>query len=311
MNFIDELQLLKEQLRFDGKIKKTTGFSDIVIAGMGGSGVAGKIFQEFYSTVPVHTVDDYEIPDFVSKKTLFVAISFSGNTEETVDAVKKASKKKAYIVTISSGGMISDYADEKIKIPENKIQPRSAIGYMLTPLLRSFKLVDNDAIKATYKLLAELDRDNKECVLHAKRIVETMAIPVIYGHRPFKTVAYRWKTQFNENAKLIAYANNFPELNHNDTMALSHTYRKNSFYFITFESEDERMKRRVDATSEITNTELNLIKPKGRTAIEKLFYLIHYGDYVTYHTSTLRGVNPADIGLVEEIKRRLKTNKGK
>ncbi len=273
---------------------------------MGGSGVAGKIFSEFYSEKPVCLADDYELPRFVSSKTLVVAISYSGNTEETIGLAKQAVKKQARVAVISSGGEISDYGDQQIKIPKRDLNPRSATGYMLMPLLNGFGLLGASDVSGSYGLLKGLDDDNKECMEDARSVADGNRIPVIYGASPFKSIAYRWKTQFNENAKVIAYSNSFPELNHNDTLALAQTYRKSDLCFFVFGSESSKVSKRISVTSRITSSEFRIITPKGRSDVEKMFYLMHYGDYVSYHLSLIRKVDPADTALIEELKKNMK-----
>jgi glucose/mannose-6-phosphate isomerase len=304
MDFKHELESLKEQLTFNGRIKDTN-YDNIVIAGMGGSGMPGRIFHELYSEKPVYLVDDYHIPNFVGPRTLFISVSNSGNTEETISATKQAVEKGAHIVTISKGGELVKYGDEHIILPKKNLQPRSSIGYMLAPFLSSFGICTQKELLGVYKILDELDKDNEECKQYAVEIFKGEKIPVIQGSAPFKTVAYRWKTQFNENAKIFAYANSFPELNHNDTVALTHTYNKKAFFFFAFNPQYERIKKRLALTSELTNTELHVIDAKGKNTIEKLFYLMHYGDYISYHLSKLRGLDAKDISVSLEMKRRL------
>ncbi|MDE1823674.1 MAG: bifunctional phosphoglucose/phosphomannose isomerase [Candidatus Micrarchaeota archaeon] len=304
MEFIEELRSLKEQVKFDKRIENVQDFDNMVIAGMGGSGICGKIFQELYSKKPVITLDDYHTPEFVSDNTLFIGISYSGNTEETISAINEAKSKGARIITISAGGALEKMGYEHISIPLG-LQPRSAGGYMLVPLLNSFGMMDEGIIERTYALLDELDRENSRCMAHAKRIATGKKIPVIFGASPYRNVAMKWKNQFNENAKVIAYANSFPELNHNDTMALAQTYRKKNLYFFAFGSDYERIEQRIQVTKEITDTNFRIIKPKGKSTVEKLFYLIHYGDYISYHLAGIRGINPTDVSIIEELKRRL------
>ena len=305
MEFIDELKFLKEQLKFKEKIDGAHKFNEIVLAGMGGSGIAGKIFQEIYTEKPFFVVDDYNIPDFVSKKTLFIGISFSGNTEETLSCTKQAEAKGAHIVTISAGGALADHGDQHIRIPRKDLQPRSSTGYMLMPLLNGFGLINKTEIANSYKLLASLDKDNKECALHAKQIFASNKIPVIFGSYPYKSMAYRWKTQFNENSKVIAYSNSFPELNHNDTLALKYTSNKSKYYFLVIKNQNDRIAKRISVTSQITDTKFNIMEPKGRTTIEKLFYTLHYGDYVSYHLGKLRKLDIADVSLISLLKERM------
>ncbi len=306
MKFIDELKFLKEQLKFKEKVSVPSGTDNIVIAGMGGSGIAGKIFREFYSGMPVYLVDDYNIPDFVSKSTMFIAISYSGNTEETVTATREAKAKGAHITTISSGALLHVLGNQRILIPRSDLQPRSATGYMLMPLLRGFGIMPEGSEEGAYALLSVLDKNNAQCLAHAKAIFKDSAIPIVYGSAPFKSIAYRWKTQFNENSKVIGYSNSFPELNHNDTMAIAHTYQREHMYFMVFEPEDSRIRKRIEVTSKITQAKFHLITPKGGTALEKMFYLLHYGDYVTYHLGVLREISPTDVSLIEELKLEIK-----
>ncbi len=305
MDFKEELGTLKSQLVFDQKVDVPDDTANVVIAGLGGSGIAGRIFQELYSSKPVMIADDYTAPSFVSKSTLFIAISYSGNTEETLSSTADAKARGAHIVTISAGGKLYGQGDQNIRIPRRDLQPRSVTGYMIMPLLRGFGIVSEEEADGSYKLLDALDNDNIECLVHAKAIMEGSCIPAIFGSHPYKGVAYRWKTQFNENAKVLAYSNSFPELNHNDTMALAQTYLKDRFYFMVFGSESERIKKRIEVTQEITASQFNIIEPKGRTYIERMFYLLHYGDYVSYHLAVLRGADPADISLIERLKAEL------
>lgn len=306
MEFIDELRFLKEELKFKESVDVPSRFDNIVIGAMGGSGISGKMFQELYSEKPVTITDDYNIPKFVSKNTLFIGISYSGNTEETLNATRQAIKRGAHVVTMSAGGLLSDYGDQHIKIPRADLQPRSATGYLLMPLLKGFGLVRESEVRNAYSILAELDSHNEECSRHARSIAKSNAIPVIYGVSPFKAVAYRWKTQFNENSKVIAYSSNFPELNHNDTMAIAQTYRKKEFYIFVFDSEDRKIKKRIQATMDITKSQFNIIRPKGKSAVEQLFHLIHYGDYVSYRLGMLRGIDPTDISLIQKLKEIMK-----
>lgn len=305
MEFVEELRNLKEQLKFNQRIKKTEGFRNIVLAGMGGSGIASMIFQELYSKVPVSVINGYEKLDFLSNETLFIATSYSGNTEETLKATEIASKAGCYIVAIGAGGKLPEYANEIITVPTKALQPRSAIGYQLMPLLLSFGLAEESEIDKAYELLNSLDSDNSEPLSHAKRIVEGDLLPAVYGSYPFKVVAYRWNTQFNENSKVLGIYTNFPELDHNSMAALPLAPNKDKIYFMAFDSDNKYVKKRIELTAKLTNTEFNMIKQKGSTLLERLFYMILYGDYVSYHIGAMRKVDPRDISIQEELKKEL------
>ncbi|BAB60606.1 hypothetical protein [Thermoplasma volcanium GSS1] len=303
MQFSEELLTLKDQVRFD-KSFKVGKYDKIVIAGMGGSGIAGRIFSEIYDEKPVFLVDDYDIPSFVDDKTEFIAISYSGNTEETISASEEAAKKHANVHAITSGGSLSKMGFDTIIIPSG-LQPRSSIGYLLMPLVNTFIKPKIGDVDEAYRLLSETDKDNEEEKSIASEIYNGEHIPVIYGSRPFRAIAYRWKTQFNENAKVLAYSNYFSELNHNDTMPLKDTYRKDEFYFLVFRSDDSRFSKRITVTEKITGNSFRMVDVRGSSLLAKLFYLIHFGDYLTYHLAELRGVDPQDVSLIEKLKKEI------
>lgn len=305
MDYIEELMGLRNQLDFRGSIEIPDEAENIVIAGMGGSGIAGRIFKEIYSKKPVITVDSYEIPEFIDSGTLFIAISYSGNTEETIAAVEEARRRGAITKAITSGGKLAREVRDTIIIPPG-LQPRSSIGYLLIPLLRGAGYGEKDFVEAK-KLLKKIDEDNTHLKEIANEIWEGRKTPVVYGTPPFREIAYRWKTQFNENSKLISYWSYFPELNHNDTMALENDYRKGDFYFMVLESAftDERIQRRIGITSELCNVKFRKIEGEGESIISQLFTLIHKGDYISYHLAKLRNIDPRDVSIIEKLKKEL------
>jgi glucose/mannose-6-phosphate isomerase len=303
-----ELRSLREQLTFHARVRDT-GCSDIAIAGMGDSGTAGRIFQELYYAKPVpslddckpiHIIDDCHIPRFIGKQTLFIAISYSGNTKETLAATEEARDRGARIVTISSGGSLCKLGDDNIVVPGG-LQPRAALGYLMMPLLRGFRTAKMDELYGAEKLVAELDRCNGECLAHAEAILESDRVPCIFSAAPFRSVAYRWKTQLNLNGKVLAFSNHFSELNYSDIVALSETYGKDRFYFLALGSDSAVMKRAIELVSSLTDTELHVIAPRGPSNVEKALYLIHYGDWLSFHLGALRGKDQMDVSIMEAL----------
>jgi glucose/mannose-6-phosphate isomerase len=307
MQYIDEITSLKEQISFPEKIEVPDGIDKIVISGMGGSGIVGRIFQEFYTKKPVTLVSSYHIPEFVDSKTLFVAISYSGNTEETLETVKKAKEKGAKVRGIASGGTLAELVEDTVIVPGG-YQPRSAIGYLTIPLLRGFGLFEESEIEIVKKLLIREDKYLDPLQKFADEIFSNNMIPVIFGTPGFNGVAYRWKTQFNENAKVLAYSTSFPELNHNDTMALENTYRKQEFYFfvLTHQSQEKEIVDRIRITSELCKIGMNKIDGEGVTHFSNTFTLIHKGDYISYFLAKRRGVDPRDVTIIENLKKELR-----
>lgn len=304
MNFLEQLKDLNSQVKANISLGKLPDFTNIVIAGMGGSGIAGSIFSEIYDQVPVQVVSDYRIPQYAGKNTLFIGISYSGNTEETIQASQEAIKRGCKVKLVTSGGRLSEIGEDVTRVPGG-LQPRSAIGYLLKPFLSSFISDSEEEYNKISHILKTMDEDNKQQKILAEEIVKAKQIPVVYGHYPYRWIAYRWKTQFNENSKLLGYSTFFPELNHNETVPLRGTYGKENFRFFTFGDAPDSITKRMIITSEITDTEFTRIETVGETLLQKLFYLIHYGDYLSYHIALERNIDPEEVNIITELKERL------
>jgi glucose/mannose-6-phosphate isomerase len=306
MEFIKQILNLKEQFRTSNKFELPGDFKNIVISGMGGSGIAGKIFQDIYLDKPLFVNESYEIPKWVDQSTLFIGISYSGNTEETLTAMEAAIKSGAWTVTISSGGKISGMGTANIRVPAG-LQPRSALGYLVNPLLDTFGLVDGPGKEKIYKLLDGLDREHAFLDHIAGEIVRDEKIPVLLTLPRFRSVGFRWKTQFNENAKILAFSLNFPELDHNDIMAFEKSYHRDRFYPIVIgDTKNSQILKRVRVTSDITGYKFTLLPVKGNSLVEKMIYTIHCADYVSYQASILRGLDPEDVSVIEKLKDELR-----
>ncbi|MGC8644811.1 MAG: bifunctional phosphoglucose/phosphomannose isomerase [Thermoplasmata archaeon] len=307
MDYVEEILSLSKQLGFDGEIKVRGDFHNVVIAGMGGSGIAGRIFAQMYSRKPVILVDSYDIPDFVGPSTFFVSLSYSGNTEETISATEKAMKRGASVAAVTTGGKLSEIVGEVVLIPSG-LQPRSAVGYLTIPLLRGFGILGEDDVSETRRELQDIDRNTLDLENAASEIFQGKKIPVILGTKDTEAVSYRWKTQFNENSKILAYSANFPELNHNDTMPLRFTYRKEEFHFFSIITKftPQAIRRRIEVTSRLCGLKLNEVRGEGESYLSNIFTLIHKGDYISYFLGKMRGVDPRDVGIIEDLKSSLK-----
>lgn len=306
MNFEDQLRDFSKQVKFRENFGKLSPFSNIVISGMGGSGIAGSIFSEIYDKAPVQVVSDYNLPAYAGKETLFIGISYSGNTEETVSATKEAMKRHCQVRVITAGGELSELGADAVIVPKG-FQPRAALGYLIKPFLNTFISSDEKQYEKISERLAEMDSDNSRERETAGKIFERNSIPYILGYTPFKWVAYRWKTQFNENSKILAFSAYFPELDHNDAIPFKYTYGKDNFSFIVFGGSAGQIAKRIRYTSEITSTDFITIEPKGDNQLERLFYLIHAGDYISYHLGKMRKIDPEDVTVLTELKEMLKS----
>ncbi|MEM0155120.1 MAG: bifunctional phosphoglucose/phosphomannose isomerase [Thermoplasmataceae archaeon] len=305
MEFYEQILSLKEQFKTSDKFQLPGNFKNMVISGMGGSGIAGKIFQDLYNEKLLFVNESYDIPRWVDQYTLFIGISYSGNTEETLAALEAAIKAGAQTVSISSGGKISRMASTNVVVPGG-LQPRSALGYLVSPLLNTFNIINSAGKERVYELLDELDKEHKFLDLVASEIVEDEKIPVLLTLPGFRSAGFRWKTQFNENAKILSFSLNFPELDHNDIMAFERSYLRERFYPIVIgDTTNSQMEKRISATSNLTGYKFKLLPVKGKNPVEKIMYAIHCADYVSYHASILRGLDPEDVSVIEKLKSEL------
>lgn len=300
---LDELKSLKEQLLFQEKFEHGY-FKNIVIAGMGGSGIAGSIFSEIYDESPVEVVSDYTIPAYVNSDTLFIAISYSGNTEETISAYREAERRGAQTAAITSGGTLGKICRKSLIIPGG-LQPRSALGYMLVPLISSLMHDHSKDLKEASKVVENIDSMNDRIKEEAAVLVKAKKLPVIMGFKPFKSVAYRWQTQFNENSKLLAFSASFPELDHNQIMALESSYGKENLAFYYFSGASGKVKERIKFTIDLTGIEAKQIPVEGSSRIAQIMHLVHYGDYFTYYAALERNIEPREVTTIEKLKKLL------
>lgn len=298
-----------------GKDIKVSGEVDkIVVSGMGGSGLPGRLLKSYLSIkIPVVANNDYDLPEFINSKTLVLVVSYSGNTEESLSAFRIALNKGCKIVCISSGGKLQELClknDVKhIAVPAG-LQPRMALGYQFFPLLNvlynSGIIPDPEKdIKATLAALRNADYDEKAKSLAEKLIGK---IPIIYSSNRLDTVAYKWKIDFNENSKMHAFCNTFPELNHNE---LSGYAKLNAYYYVIMledESDSRRMKERIKLTKDIIakkGVEVTQIALTGPCLLSRIFSAIYLGDLTSYYLGVQNNVEIEQVEMQESFKRML------
>ncbi|MBI4141629.1 bifunctional phosphoglucose/phosphomannose isomerase [Candidatus Woesearchaeota archaeon] len=305
---------IREAIKLAQGIKVEEEVDNILVTGMGGSGIPANLIKTVMheEKIPVFVNKDYTIPAFVNNKTLVIAISYSGNTEETLSAYKEAAKKRAKIVCICSGGKLKQIAtDAKVIIVPEGIPPRSAIAYLLFPVL--VVLHNSKLLKLNREVLIKtID------ALHApqlKQKAQDLAeslfgkIPLIYASPTFEAVALRWKQAINENSKQHAFWNVVPEMNHNEMMA--YTRRQEGFHVILLRDENDnaRIQKRIELLKEIIKkqgTTITEIVLKGDSLLVKIMTAIYLGDLTSYHLGMKNGADPAETKLIEEFKKRLK-----
>ena len=298
---------LPKGMTVSGKVDK------IVVCGMGGSAVGGDLLKAYMrnSKIPVFVARDYKVPGFVDENTLVFAVSYSGNTEETLSAFQDASGKKAKIVAVTSGGQLSVMAKKIINIPTG-MQPRAALGYLFFPVLgvlvnSGIVKVDGNEIEEMLSILSKTDDFRKEGERLAKKIYGKT--PVVYASDMLGAVAYRWKTQFNENSKSPAFTHVFSEMNHNEIVGYQNM-DKNKFIsiFIRDIEDNERIKKRMDITKEIISSRVDVeeVHTKGSGLLARMFSGIYYADFASYHLALANKVDPTPVTVIENLKKKLK-----
>ena len=284
---------------------------NIVIAGMGGSAIGGDILRSMSSKIPVFVVRDYNLPDFVSENTLVFAVSYSGNTEETISAFEDAQRKKAKIIAVTSGGLISTMAKKVIKVPQG-IMPRAALGYLFFPMLgvlvnSRLIAVSDDEIKEMLDVLSDVEYFKAKGQEIAQKI--NSRTPLIYSSELLKPVAYRWKTQLNENSKVASFCHSFSELCHNEIVGYQ-TAKRDRFVsiFIRDLQDNERIKKRMNITKDIILTKVDVeeVFTKGGSLLARMFFAIYLGDFASYYLALSNKIDPTAVSVIENLKKRLK-----
>jgi len=303
---------------------------NIIITGMGGSGISGDIASRFFRDkidVPIFVNKEYDLPKWAKKNTLTIFISYSGNTEETISAFKIAYQKKCNIISISCGGKLQDFSEKRgvvhLQIPSG-FQPRAALAYSLFTLIVIFKRIGlfrgniesdiDESIEVTQELVANnnksVNEENNLSKQIARKIFNT--IPQIYGWGFYNPVATRWRQQFNENSKVIAREDVISECNHNDIVGWSlNPDSSKNFSCILFrdkENESLYMQTRLNFMKHLfegSTAHIIEIHPKGKSRLAKMIYTMYLGDFVSCYLAILRKIDPTPVDIIKELKQRL------
>jgi glucose/mannose-6-phosphate isomerase len=289
---------------------------NVVITGLGGSGIGGKIVAQLVAEeccVPILTNNTYDIPGFVNENTLVIASSFSGNTEETLFALEAAHQKGAQIAIISSGGKIIELAKERgynhIILPPGD-SPRAMLTYSLVQqfvLLHHYKLISNGFIhqlKSTISLLDnEIDSIKDEAMNIAGSLLNKTA--VLYSEAKMEGVITRFRQQLNENSKVLCWHHVLPEMNHNELVGWAGGKDEYAVVMFRNKSDFNRTQVRMDITKSVvsksTSTYIEVFS-KGETAIENALYFILLGDWVSVYLAELKKVDPTEVKVISFLK---------
>lgn len=297
----------------------------IIYAGMGGSALAASVVSRWLADtlpMPFELVRGYDLPVYVDPHTLVIVASYSGNTEESLSALQQARERGAQLAIIASGGALIDAATgdqiAHIQLPPG-LQPRMTVLYFLraiTKLLAHFGCTDlslYESIAATHREVAPHVREWGRAVPTEHNYAKQLALlavgktPIFYGGHLTAPVAYKWKISWNENAKNVAYCNEYPEANHNEFLGwTSHPIEKPFAIFdLVSNYEHERIKLRFQLTDRLLSgmrPKSNVIDLVGSTLIAQLVWGCILADYASMYTAILNGVDPVPVDIIEKLK---------
>jgi bifunctional phosphoglucose/phosphomannose isomerase len=300
----------------------------VVVTGMGGSALAAlliKSWQESKLNITFEIVRDYKLPNYVDDKTLVIASSYSGNTEETLSCLDEALKKGANIGCVSSGGKLVEIAKNNelpyVVLPSG-IQPRMGVIANLRAILAvlvSYGVVsqsDFDEVKNLGPWLniesKKWGRDVSTSENQAKQLALLSAgkTAIFYSSTAMGGVAYKWKISWNENAKNVAFWNVLPEFNHNEFMGwTSHPVEKPYVVFDLRSSFDHpKITKRFEISDRLLSgkrPKANVIELQGESVIAQMLWASIFADFVSIYLAILNGVDPSKVELIEKLKQEL------
>jgi glucose/mannose-6-phosphate isomerase len=315
----------------DLTLPSADGITNVVVLGMGGSGIGGDVLTAIAAPsapVPVVVVKDYDLPAFVGPDSLVFACSFSGNTEETLTAATEAVRRRARLVVVASGGALTALAGEHdapvVAVPATIPHPRAAIGALTVPPLvvleRLGLLRPEDASVAITAAVTQLKsrRDkivgagaNSDPARLARQIGRT--IPLVHGGGPLgAAAALRWKCQVNENPKSPAFAATQPELCHNEVTGWGQhgdvTRQLITLVMLRHDFEHPQVARRfalvADLLDEVVASMVE-VRAAGAGRLAQVFDLVLIGDFVALELAAREGVDPGPIPILTELKEAL------
>ena len=317
------------QLNYDFEVPAVElqeNIENIVFAGMGGSSLQAEFAKTWPRLkVPFVVSKEYTVPDFVTKNTLVIVGSYSGNTEESLAALEDARAKSAQIFVLAGGGKLVARADElglpKLIIPR-AVQPRMAVFYAykaLVDVLLAYGMLQKEVLNELTSAVELLEQSVKNWVKETpvdKNPAKQLALqlvgktPIIYAGPLMAPAAYKWKISVNENAKNTAWMGTLPEFNHNEFLGWSSHPVEKPFAVVDLRSSYEH--ERVNKRFEVSDRMLSGMRPKaisvqasGNSALEHLLFLVLFGDFVTIYLGLLNGVDPSPVDLVEKFKKEL------
>jgi glucose/mannose-6-phosphate isomerase len=298
---------------------------------MGGSGIGGELLKDWArnkATVPIEVNREYQLPAYAGKRSLVLITSYSGDTEESLGAFLDALKRKCMIFCVSSGGALLENT-ERLNVPYLRVPggmpPRAALPYLFVPLLlfmEKMGLVSgaSEELSEALTLLEKISKDNSPDKPAKENFSKTLALgigqtaPVVYGFGFYRSVAERFKTQFNENSKIPAKWEVFSELNHNEIVGWERAgelAKCFSAIFIRDREEPTEIRSRIEITKELVGKAgvgMFEVPAQGKSPLARMLSTTLIGDFTSVYLALLHGVDPTPVKTINYLKNTLKEN---
>jgi len=313
---------LKEALEIGRKAQlKAPGgpYGNVVVTGLGGSGIGGRIAAQLVhkeAKCPIEVYNNYYLPGYVNHKSLVIACSYSGNTEETLAAMEQALAKGARVVVVTSGGTMLDIAKAKgldhIVIPGGN-PPRTMLAYSLVQqfyILHHFGII-GDGFEGAIKTAANMLADDKEDIKKSAMALTEKLVGkrlVIYSEASTEAVSIRFRQQVNENSKELCWHHAIPEMNHNELVGWAGGKDDVAVVIFRHKEDHQRSQIRMEINKEVFRKytpHIHDVWSQGDTAFARQLYLINLGDWVSFYWAEKKGVDPTEIGVINMLKGKL------
>ncbi|MBI4445477.1 MAG: bifunctional phosphoglucose/phosphomannose isomerase [Acidobacteria bacterium] len=318
------------QIGSEASVAAQGQFANVLMAGLGGSAIGGDFVKAFLGNrlkIPFYIHRNYSLPAFVGRSTLVLVSSYSGNTEETLSAFHEARAAGAPIIVFSSNGQLYKLAREfhipTVQIPSG-FPPRTALGYSAIPILKVLAQL-GIATDLTEEIRAALPFIRQQTSLlccaepfsrnRAKQLAARIhqKLPVVYGSQDrLEMVALRWRGQFSENGKALAYSNGIPEMNHNEIVGWKHPadlLTQVVPIFLRDVEDHPRIQKRIEFTRALLQRQSGTsieCWAEGKSWFERLWSLILLGDFASVYLAFLNGEDPTPVEVIESLKNELK-----
>jgi glucose/mannose-6-phosphate isomerase len=308
-------------------LPKGDGIASVAVCGMGGSAIAGDVLAAVAASrlrIPIAVVRTPELPEFCGPHTLLIASSYSGETSETLALFEEAVVRGCRILSITSGGTLGERSAElgvgRVLVPVG-FMPRAAFGHLALGALGALEAMGiapshaddvDEAVGHMDEVVVESGPDAPTPANPAKALALSIGerVPVVWGADGIASVAaMRWKTQFNENAKIPAFAAALPELDHNEVVGWS-PGRGEGFSVIALRhaGEHDDVATRFPLSEEIarrSGAAVHEVEARGRSDLARLLTLVQVGDLVATYLGLARGVDPSPVEAITSLKRAL------